>query len=109
LAAELGHRKQVAAAAMKIRWTKRAIRSLTSIHEYISKDSPAAAARVSAAVVDATDQLAKFPQSGRPGRIDGTRELVVSGLPYVIPYRVVDDVVVILSVIHGSRKWPKKL
>jgi len=94
---------------MKIRWTKRAIRSLASIHAYISKDSPAAAARVAAAVVNATDQLEQFSQSGRPGRIEGTRELVVSGLPYIIPYRVVDDVVVILSVIHASRKWPKKL
>jgi toxin ParE1/3/4 len=55
---------------MTIRWTKRAIRSLASIHEYISKDSPAAAARVAAAVVNATDQLAQFPQSGRPGRIE---------------------------------------
>jgi toxin ParE1/3/4 len=55
---------------MKIRWTKRAIRSLTSIHAYISRDSPAAAAQVAAAVVDATDQLEQFPQSGRPGRIE---------------------------------------
>ena len=109
MAAKLGHRKRVAAAAMTIRWTKRAIRSLASIHEYISKDSPAAAARVAAAVVNATDQLAQFPQSGRPGRIEGTREWVVSGLPYLIPYRVVDEAVEILSVIHGSRKWPKNL
>ena len=94
---------------MKIRWTKRAIRSLASIHSYISKDSPAAATRVAAAIVDATDQLEQFPQSGRTGRIEGTRELVVPGLPYIIPYRVVDDLIVILSVIHTSRKWPEKL
>ena len=94
---------------MNIRWTKRAIRSLTSIHAYISKDSPAAAARVAAAVVDATDQLEPFPQSGRPGRIVGTRELVVPGLPYILPYRVVDDTIMILSVIYTSRKWPEKL
>ena len=94
---------------MTIRWTKRAIRSLASIHEYISKDSTAAAARVAAAVVNATDQLEQFPQSGRPGRVKRTRELIVPGLPYIIPYRVVDDVVVILSVIHTSRKWPAKL
>ena len=78
---ELGHRKRVAAAAT----------------------------RVAAAVVNATDQLEQFPQSGRPGRVKRTRELIVPGLPYIIPYRVVDDVVVILSVIHTSRKWPAKL
>jgi addiction module RelE/StbE family toxin len=94
---------------MKIRWTKRAIRSLTSIHEYISKDSPAAAARVAAAILDVTVQIEKFPRSGRPGRIKGTRELVVPGLPNIIPYRIVDGIILILSVIHTSRKWPKKL
>lgn len=94
---------------MKIRWTKRAIHGLASIHEYISKDNPDAAARVSTAVLDATVQIKHFPLSGRPGRIKGTRELVVSGLPYIIPYRVVDDVILILSVIHTSRKWPKKM
>lgn len=94
---------------MKIRWTKRAVRSLVSIHEYISKDSPGAAARVAAAVVNATNQLEQLPQSGRTGRIEGTRELVVPGLPYIIPYRVGGGAIVILSVIHTSRKWPKKL
>jgi toxin ParE1/3/4 len=59
--------------------------------------------------VEAALRLEHFPLSGRLGRIEGTRELVVSGLPYVIPYRVVDDVVLISSVIHTSRKWPEKL
>jgi toxin ParE1/3/4 len=94
---------------MKIRWTKRAIRNFESIHAYISGDSPGSAARVSAAILDPTARLEQFPQSGRPGRIEGTRELVVPGLPYIIPYRVVDEVILILSVIHASRKRPKKL
>ena len=94
---------------MKIRWTKRAIRSLASIHAFISQDSPSVAARVTAAIMDATDRLEQFPQSGRLGRIEETRELVIPGLPYIILYRVVDDVILILAVIHTSRKWPKKL
>ncbi len=94
---------------MTIRWTKRAIRSLVSIDSFISKDSPAAAARVAATILDAIAQLERFPQSGRPGRIEGTRELVVHGIPYIIPYRIVDDVILLLSVIHTSREWPKKL
>jgi plasmid stabilization system protein ParE len=60
-------------------------------------------------VVNATDQLEQFPQSGRPGRVKRTRELIVPGLPYIIPYRIVDDVILILAVIHTSRKWPAKL
>jgi toxin ParE1/3/4 len=46
---------------------------------------------------------------GRPGRIEGTREMVIPGLPYIIPYRVMDDEIQIASVIHTSHKWPEKL
>ncbi len=94
---------------MTIRWTRRAIRRLDAIHAYISKDSANAATRVAAAILDATTQLDQFPNSGRAGRIEGTRELVISGLPYILPYRIVDETIVILSVIHTSRKWPEKL
>jgi plasmid stabilization system protein ParE len=61
------------------------------------------------AIVRAALQLEQFPLSGRLGRIEGTRELVVPGLPYVVPYRVTDGAVLIASVIHTSRKWPTKL
>ncbi|MFZ0395816.1 MAG: type II toxin-antitoxin system RelE/ParE family toxin [Terracidiphilus sp.] len=94
---------------MKLRWSKRAIRRLASIHHYIAKDSPEAAARVAAAVVEAALRLEEYPLMGRVGRIEGTRELVVSGLPYILPYRIVDEVIQIASVIHTSRKWPEKL
>jgi addiction module RelE/StbE family toxin len=94
---------------MRIRWTERAIADLTAVRDYISKDSPDAAARVAAKLLAATHRLEQFPQSGRMGRLKGTRELVVHGLPYVVPYRVVDDMILILSVIHTSRRWPKKL
>ena len=94
---------------MKARFSERSIRSLTSISDHIAKDSPEAAARVVGKIVEAALRLEQFPLSGRAGRIQGTRELVVPGLPYIIPYRVVDDVILILSVVHTSRKWPKKL
>ena len=94
---------------MKLRWSKRALRRLAFIHDYIAKDSPEAAARVAAAIAEAAQQLERFPLSGRTGRLEGTRELVISGLPYILPYRIVDDVIQIASVIHTSRKWPEKL
>jgi len=94
---------------MKLRISEPAILSLTTIRDHIAKDSPASAARVAAAILESALRLKQFPQSGRPGRLKGTRELVVPGLPYVIPYRVVDDVILILSVLHTSRKWPRKL
>ena len=94
---------------MKSRFSERAIRSLTSIWDHIAKDDPAAASRVVGAIVEAALRLEQFPLSGRAGRVQGTRELVVPGLPYIIPYRVVDDVVLVSSVINTSRKWPKRL
>jgi toxin ParE1/3/4 len=94
---------------MKARFSDRAVRNLTSIWEHIAKDNPGAASRVVGAIVDAAMRLEQFPLSGRAGRIEGTRELVVPGLPYIVPYRVVEDAVLISSVIHTSRKWPKRL
>jgi toxin ParE1/3/4 len=94
---------------VKLRWSKRAIRRLASIHAYIAQDSPDAAARVAAVIIDAVQRLEQFPMMGRAGRIEGTRELVIPGLPYIIPYRIKNDSVQIASVIHTSRKWPEKL
>ena len=50
--------------------------------------------------------LAEQPHQGRAGRVPGTRELVITDTPYIIPYRVVEDTVQILRVLHGKRKWP---
>ena len=54
-------------------------------------------------------QLADHPRLGRPGRVRGTRELVVAGTPYVIAYRIEADAVVILRLLHGKQKWPADL
>ena len=94
---------------MKIRWTKRAILRLKDIHDYIALDSPRAASMVARLILESLKRLEMFPKSGRPGRIEGTRELVVPGLPYVLPYRVVDEEILIISVIHSKQKWPKQL
>jgi addiction module RelE/StbE family toxin len=94
---------------MKARFSNRTVRDLTPIWEHIAKDSPDAASRVVRAIVDAAMRLEQFPLSRRAGRIEGTRELVVPGLAYIIAYRVVADAVLISSVIHTSRKWPRKL
>ena len=76
--------------------------------EYISQDNPDAAARTVAAIVRAVEALEHFPALGRPGRISGTRELVVSGTPYIVPYRVRGDVVQLIRIFHAARKWPSQ-
>ena len=92
----------------RIRWTVRALRRLDQIGAYIEKDDPNAAGRVVTRLVAAVDMLAELPAAGRIGRITGTRELVLSDIPYIIPYRLRHDIE-ILTVMHASQKWPKKL
>jgi addiction module RelE/StbE family toxin len=92
----------------RIRWTVRALRRLDQIGAYIEKDDPDAAARVVSRLVASVDLLAELPAAGRSGRITGTRELVLSDIPYIIPYRVRHDIE-ILTVMHASQKWPEKL
>ncbi|HEY3929316.1 MAG TPA: type II toxin-antitoxin system RelE/ParE family toxin [Candidatus Koribacter sp.] len=72
----------------------------------IGCDNPTASDDLRDQILTAVKKLPQFPAMGRAGRIRGTRELVVSGTPYIIPYRVKADRVEILSVMHGSRRWP---
>ncbi len=94
---------------MRIKWLRTALRNLDDEAEYISRDSPTAAAKVVTGIVKAVALLGQFPSLGRPGRVAGTRELVVSGTPYIIPYRARGDAVEILRVFHAAPKWPERL
>ncbi len=58
-------------------------------------------------MVEGVESLLKFPFRGRPGRVPDTRELVVSGTPFVIPYTVEGDRIAVLAVLHGARRWPE--
>ena len=93
----------------RVRWTIRALRRLDQIGAFIAKDNPNAAARVVARIVSAADSLAEQPAMGRVGRIRGTRELVLTDIPYLVPYRVVGREIEIITVMHASQKWPRQL
>lgn len=94
---------------MRLRWTKRANRDLDEIAAYIGQDSAAAAARVILELIDQVESLLPaHPAIGRPGRVPGTRELVIGRLPYIIPYRVRDQQIEVLRVLHTSRRWPDR-
>jgi toxin ParE1/3/4 len=87
----------------RIRWTPEASGQLEASVKYIEQDNPDAARRVAQAVLDRIEQLARFPDIGRPGEVRGTRELVRS--PYVIVYRYNDEIVEILYIWHGAQDW----
>lgn len=92
---------------MKVRWLSRAADDLEHLYEYIAQDNPEAAASEAGEVVEAVKHFGDYPASGRPGRVPGTRELVISR--YIVAYRVKDGVVQILRVLHAARKWPENL
>ncbi len=91
---------------MQVRWLRRALENLDEEAEYIARDDPEAAARTLERIVTSVGRLGTNPSLGRRGRVLGTRELMISGTPYLVPYRVRGDTVQILRVFHGARKWP---
>jgi toxin ParE1/3/4 len=90
-------------------WSPRAIEHLAHLRSYIARDNPTAANRVAGVLLEAVERLAELPSLGRPGRVTGTRELVVQGTPYVIPYRLRGDRLEVIAVFHGRQQWPKRL
>jgi toxin ParE1/3/4 len=89
---------------VRVRWLRKALANLDAEAEYIAVDDPAAAGRVVLRILQAAERLKKNPAMGRAGRVAGTRELVVPGTPYIVPYRVRGEAVEILRVFHAARK-----
>jgi len=93
---------------VRVRWLHRALRNLDEEASYIAAEDPKAARLVVGRVLDAVAKLAEQPGLGRPGRVPGTRELVVPKTRYLVPYRVRGEAVEILRVFHASRRLPER-
>ncbi|HXX24695.1 MAG TPA: type II toxin-antitoxin system RelE/ParE family toxin [Terriglobia bacterium] len=92
---------------MRIRWAEPAASDLTNICDYIrDHDAPGTARRVALTIYESVKSLARFPHRGRPGRRQGTRELVLPPLPFLAIYRIRGDVIEILRILHGAQSWP---
>jgi len=94
---------------MKVVWTRMALADLDNAHGYIVEERPAAAIRTIERVEKAIEALRRHPEIGRPGRVEGTRELIIAGTPFVAAYRVDAKRIEVLAVIHGARRWPDEL
>lgn len=92
-------------AAVKIRWTRLAVEDLNLAYEYIAAENPSAARAVIARIESAVNTLRAHPEIGRSGRVEGTRELIISGTPFIVAYRIGRNRVEIVAVIHGARRW----
>jgi toxin ParE1/3/4 len=93
---------------MRVKWTRKALLNLSDAVEFIAADKPTSSTDVALKIWNAAKMLARQPGMGRPGRVTGTRELVIPGLPYVLPYVEKEGAVFILRVMHTSMKWPEK-
>jgi toxin ParE1/3/4 len=91
---------------MQIKWLRRALRNLEQAHNYILKENSQAAQEVILKIQTAASQLENYPFMGRPGRVEGTREIVISNTSYIIIYRVKEEFVEILRVLHTSKRYP---
>ena len=91
---------------MIVQWHRRARQDLRQVRAYIAREDPQAAARVAQRILRSVERLSENPGIGRPGRVLDTRELVVTGTPYLLPYTVVGEKVIILRVLHGAQQWP---
>jgi addiction module RelE/StbE family toxin len=92
---------------MRLIWTRRATLDLAEIRLYIARNNPVAASRVATRIGQAVARLVDHPNLGRSGREPGTRELVVTRTRYVVAYRIDQESVTVLAVIHGARQWPR--
>jgi toxin ParE1/3/4 len=93
---------------MQLRWSPASAEDLFRIVEYIRQENAPAAQRIAKTIYESAGSLKSFPNKGRKGRVEGTRELPLPPLPFVVVYRVRKDIVDIANVIPGAQKWPPK-
>ena len=95
---------------MQLKWTDLAEKDLDNIETYIAtENSRLVAVDVVLKVLNSCELiLSNHPQAGRPGRVSGTRELVINGIPLIVVYRIVDrlDQLQILRVLYDAQQWP---
>jgi len=94
---------------MQVKWLARALTNLTDEADYIAKESPANAKAFFMHVLTSVEQLKEHPHLGRAGRVTGTRELIITHYPCIVPYRIKNGAEEILRVFHTARAWPKQI
>ena len=94
---------------MELEWTVFALDDRNAIFDYIEADSPQAAVVVDDRIEERVERLLQFPEMGRAGRIESTRELVIQNTPYIAAYQILGEVIRVLRVLHGARRWPEEM
>ncbi len=92
-------------AQLNVKWTQSALEDLESARESVVSEFPQYLDQAIETISNSLDQLTKFPESGREGRVRGTRELVLSPSPFIIVYRIKNKSIEVLAFLHQSKKW----
>jgi toxin ParE1/3/4 len=92
---------------MQVRWTKSAASDLETIANFLFDETPEHATRLVREIYQMAGSLREFPNRGRSGRKPGTRELVLSSLPYIVVYEVASEILYIVRILHGAQVWPE--
>ncbi|VAX33353.1 Death on curing protein, Doc toxin [hydrothermal vent metagenome] len=109
MACRLGDGGGTGASGMQVRWFADAVLDLIGIRDYIAKERPKTANDIAQLILENINVLKRNPGIGRPGRIPNTKELIIAGTPYIVPYRVKGGIIEILRVLHGAMRWPEDL
>jgi toxin ParE1/3/4 len=91
---------------MELRWTEQAAADLEHITDYLFQNAPERAAELVRGIYNAPAALLRFPYRGRAGKKEGTRELVLSSLPYIVVYQITGEVIHVVRILHSAQKWP---
>jgi len=90
---------------MQLKWTVHALQDLKETANHLARENPEAAAKMAARIQEAVEYLLDYPGIGRAGRVSDTKELVVTGTPFIVIYRLRSPTVQILRLLHHARKW----
>ncbi len=91
---------------MRIRWTRAAAEDLEHIKNYLTEHFPEFAESTMIELYETIRSLKTSSRRGRLGREEGTRELVLTRLPYVVAYRIKEQAIEILHVFHSAQNRP---
>jgi addiction module RelE/StbE family toxin len=92
---------------LKIEWTETAQSQLLALDAWLFERSSTGAEHVVNRIFEIVGSLDRFPLAGRPGRVGGTREMVVPSTSYIIAYRIHKETLQLLAIMHGAQRWPR--
>jgi toxin ParE1/3/4 len=95
---------------VRVVWSAESVEDLAALRAFIAADNPTAAKKMIRRIAETVETLlAQNPEIGRRGRAPRTRELVIARTPFVVGYRVRNETIEILRVLHGAQRWPDRL